>query len=111
MTSKKTELKTQKKTLADAKTDTPRRSETQAPRSEAPAPKRRVSRIAPLQEKVVSALHQTAMSVADMAKKFDVPERDIRLAIDRARNGGENIKRVSKGTFGYEKPKDLKKAA
>lgn len=67
------------------------------------APKKRVSRIAPLQEKVVTMLQKSSATVVAMAAKFEVPERDIRLAIDRARTKGHDIHRVAKGEFGFLK--------
>lgn len=60
----------------------------------------RGGRIAPLQDQVVAALKKGSVTVAAMAEKFKVPERDVRLAIDRARVKGWDIQRVAKGTFG-----------
>jgi len=68
---------------------------------------KRNSRIAPLQTKVVDLLKTGAQTVAAMSEKFGVTERDIRLAIDRARTKGEPIKRVAVKTFGYDAPKPV----
>lgn len=59
------------------------------------------SRVAGLRVLVIDALKKSAMSVSQMASDFQVPERDIRLAIDSARLKQEPIKRLSKGVFGY----------
>lgn len=72
------------------------------------APKKRASRIAPLMDKVVASLKQSAKTVAVLAEKLaGGNERDIRLAIDRARARGEKIERLSKNTFGYAQKKTV----
>lgn len=65
------------------------------------APIKRTSRIAPLAGKVVAALREGKKSVPEMAKMFGVVERDIRLAIDKARAQGEKIERLAPKVFGY----------
>ena len=72
-----------------------------APPIPALAPIKRTSRIAPLAGKVVAALKEGKKSVPEMAKMFDVAERDIRLAIDKARAQGEKIERLAPKVFGY----------
>jgi hypothetical protein len=62
---------------------------------------KRASRIAPIQDKLIPMLKKSAMSVKAAAAKLNCTEREIRLAIDRARVRGENIKRLEKGVFGY----------
>lgn len=59
----------------------------------------RGGRIAPIQDKLIETLKNAADTVKNMALKFEVTEREVRLAIDRARVKGYNIKRVDKGTF------------
>lgn len=70
---------------------------------------KRSSRVAGIQDQVVAALKRGSKTVAEMAASFKVPERDIRLAIDRARSKGEAIKRLKKNTFGYEAAKGAAK--
>lgn len=65
------------------------------------APIKRTSRIAPLAGKVVATLKEGKKSVPEMAKMFEVAERDIRLAIDKARAQGEKIERLAPKVFGY----------
>lgn len=65
------------------------------------APIKRTSRIAPLAGKVVATLREGKKSVPEMAKMFEVAERDIRLAIDKARAQGEKIERLAPKVFGY----------
>lgn len=65
------------------------------------APIKRTSRIAPLAGRVVATLKEGKKSVPEMAKMFDVAERDIRLAIDKARAQGEKIERLAPKVFGY----------
>lgn len=78
----------------------------------APAVKaKRSSRIAGLQEQVVTHLKKGPALVAEMSTKFKVSERDIRLAIDRARSKGEKIDRIKKNTFGYQTRRGAPKTA
>lgn len=81
----------------------PRKASTMAKQTKANATATgpRGGRIAPLQDKVVTRLKKGSASVASMAAAFKCTERDVRLAIDRARNKGHAIKRVEKGTFGF----------
>lgn len=72
-----------------------------APVIPALAPIKRTSRIAPLAGKVVATLKEGKKSVPEMAKMFEVAERDIRLAIDKARAQGEKIERLAPKVFGY----------
>ncbi len=71
-------------------------------------PKRRESKIAPIQEKLVALLKKGSMTVQALAAKLDCTELQVRQAIDRARAGQgpeKNINRIARNTFGYEKPK------
>lgn len=69
------------------------------------APVKRSSRVEPIQAKVLAALGKTTakdgLSVAAMAKQFACTEREVRLAIDRARNMGfkGELLRTVKGFF------------
>lgn len=71
-------------------------------------PKRRESKIAPIQAKVVAFLKGGPKTVQAMAAKFECTELQIRQAIDRARNGDgpeAKIIRTARNTFGYKMPK------
>jgi len=78
-----------------------------------PAPAiKRASRLGDTTGKVLEALKKATrgvgLSVADMAKTFNVPERDIRLAIDKnralaAKSGAARIERLNKNMFGFPK--------
>lgn len=60
----------------------------------------RSSRIAPLRELVVATLTTGPASVTALAAQYKTSERDIRLAIDSARQKGHQITRMSRGVFG-----------
>lgn len=62
----------------------------------------RGGRIAPLQDRLLARLAKGSASVAALAVAFQCTERDVRLAIDRARVKGHAIKRLDKGVFGFE---------
>lgn len=94
---------------APAKTEAkkPAPAKTAAKKVEAP-PKRRESKIAPIQAKLVALLQKGTMTVQALAAKLDCTELQVRQAIDRARAGQgpeAKINRVARNTFGYTTPK------
>ncbi len=83
----------------------PRKAGKKATPAPAPVPAKRSSRVEPIQGKLIPALQKATdkngLSVAAMAKSFGATEREVRLAIDRARNMGfkGELVRTVKGFF------------
>ena len=70
------------------------------------APVKRVSRIAPIQGRLLAKMQAAGakgVSVAAMAESLGATEREVRLAIDRARAGANKIDRIGKGVFAFAK--------
>lgn len=72
-----------------------------SPKAVAKAAKR-VSRIAPLQIKVLALMAKGAIMVAATAKRLGCTEREVRLSIDRARANGVRITRTAKNQFALD---------
>lgn len=72
----------------------------------AETPAKRSSRIAPVQERLLlkmQAAGAKGVGVAAMAETLGCTEREVRLAIDRARANAVKIDRVGKGVFAFAK--------
>jgi len=79
-----------------------------AAKAKAEAPAKRKSRLTEGGEKspyatVLNALKAGPVTVATLAARAKIVDRDVRLIIDRARARKYDIVRTSKNTFGYAK--------
>lgn len=78
-----------------------------APKKAEPvAPVKRSSRVAPIQGRLLAKMQAAGakgVGVAAMAESLGCTEREVRLAIDRARAGAIKIDRIGKGVFAFAK--------